>query len=388
MEEIIIKDFKHFGGKHCQTGALKNILDYHKLHLSEEMLLGLGGGIGFIYWYMKGMSSPFVGGRFGGKGEIFLVNICRRIGAEANLFQTTSVKRGHEQLKKILDKGEPAYLFVDMAYLPYFAVPETAHFGGHTIVVFGLDEKEDKVYISDRGNNFVTITIEELKKARNSKFPPFPPKNKILNIKYPSKIGNLEKGIIEGIKESTKNMMDPPIRNFGLAGIKKWAELVPKWPEQFKGIDLLGCLLCVFIYIEVGGTGGGFFRPMYAKFLEEASSILNRPALKEIAELFEDSGKVWSEIATAALPDSWFRLKRIRELSFEKNRIFEESKPEALEKMRKINIEIENLLKREEEESVNKDLASLLANLQEKILKCYKIEKEAFESLKSIINRR
>lgn len=50
-EKLIIQGFNQFGGKHCQTAALKNVLDYHGLHLSEEMLLGLGGGIGFIYCY-------------------------------------------------------------------------------------------------------------------------------------------------------------------------------------------------------------------------------------------------------------------------------------------------------------------------------------------------
>ncbi|MBA7654071.1 hypothetical protein ES703_61946 [subsurface metagenome] len=37
-------------------------------------------------------------------------------------------------------------------------------FGGHTIVVFGIDEEENKVYISDRGKNYVTSSIEDLKK--------------------------------------------------------------------------------------------------------------------------------------------------------------------------------------------------------------------------------
>ena len=41
-EKLLIEDFKQFGGKHCQTTALKNILDHHGLRLSEEMLFGLG----------------------------------------------------------------------------------------------------------------------------------------------------------------------------------------------------------------------------------------------------------------------------------------------------------------------------------------------------------
>jgi len=386
-EKLIIKGFNQFGGKHCQTTALKNVLDYHGLHLSEEMLLGLGGGIGFIYWYVKVMPSPFIGTRYG-KGEEFLIKICERIGGEAIIFQTTSIRKGYEQLKNMLRKGEPVYIFVDMPYLPYLALPEIAHFGGHTIVVFGIDEEENKVYISDRGKNYVTSSIEDLKKARSSKFPPFPAKNKLLKIKYPSKVGNLEKGIKNSIRDCCLNMLEPPIRNIGLAGIKKWANIVPKWSEQFEGLDLFGCLFNTFIYIEIGGTGGSAFRPMYAQFLKESSSILNNPRLNEVAKMFEDSGEVWSKIAAAALPDSWSILRRIRELSFEKNKIFEEQKRGALENMIEINKEVDKLVKKAEEDLKKKDLTLLLTNLQQKILNCYELEEKAFKTLNDIIKQK
>ena len=68
--------------------------------------------------------------------------------------------------------------------------------------------------------------------------------------------------------------------------------MVPKWSEQFRGLNLYGCLFNTFIYIEIGGTGGSAFRPMYAQFLKEAGSILNKPALNEVAEMFEGSGKL------------------------------------------------------------------------------------------------
>lgn len=383
-EKLIIEDFKQFGGKHCQTTALNSVLDYHGLYLSEEMLFGLGGGVGFIYWYMKSMPAPFVGTR-GGKVEEFLLNCCKRIGAEASIFQTSSTEKGHEELKKLLRHGEPAYVFVDMPYLLYLALPEVAHFGGHAVVVYGLDEEENKVYISDRGNGPVSASIEEIKKARSSKFPPFPAKNKLLKIKYPAKIANLEKGIKEAIQDCLANMLNPPIRNIGLAGIKKWADIVPKWPSQFKGMNLLGALFNVYIYIEVGGTGGSAFRTMYAQFLRESSSILNKSTLNEVAEIFENSGRVWSEIAAAALPDSWTPLKKIRELSFEKNRIFEEQKPGALGKMKKINTELDELAKKAAEDLQRKEPASLVADLKQKILECYEIESKAFQKLESIM---
>ncbi|MFD0441564.1 BtrH N-terminal domain-containing protein [Streptomyces rhizosphaericus] len=38
-----------YGGDHCETSAFRKALHAHGLGLSEEMLLGLGGGIGFMY---------------------------------------------------------------------------------------------------------------------------------------------------------------------------------------------------------------------------------------------------------------------------------------------------------------------------------------------------
>lgn len=384
-EKLIIEDFKQFGGKHCQTTALKNLFDYYGLHLSEEMLLGLGGGVGFIYWYMKRMPSPFVGTRYGGRDEAFLINICERIGAKATMFQTGSAKKGHEELMNMLRENKPAYTFVDMAYLPYLALPEEAHFGAHSVVVFGLDEEDDKVYISDRSKNAVTVSIGDLIKARNSKFPPFPPKNKILKINYPSKIVNLETGVKVAIKECCMNMLNPPIKDIGLAGMKKWTGIVPKWSEQFKGLNLFGCLFNTFIYIEIGGTGGSAFRSMYAKFLNEASTILNKPVLNEVAEMFRDSAKNWSDIATAALPDSWSTLRKIRKLSFEKNRIFEDQKPGALERMFMINTELDELMDQAVEDLKTQDLNPLMSDLKQRILKCHEIEEKAFLKLNDII---
>jgi len=384
-EKIIVQGFNQFGGKHCQTTALKNIFAYHGLHISEEMLLGLGGGIGFIYWYTKQMTSPFIGCR-NEKVDEFTLNVCKRIGIDADIIQTNSEKKAYDELKKLLKKGEPVNLFVDMVYLPYFALPKDAHFGGHAIVVYGIDEINNKVHISDRSRKPLNVTIEDLKKSRSSKYPPFAPKNKLLKIrKYPSRIRYLDKEIKESIKSSCQNMLNPPIKNIGLSGMKKWADIILKWPERFKGMNFFGCLFNIFVYIEIGGTGGNAFRSMYAKFLEEASPIINKPELNEIAELFKKSGKLWSEIAIAALPDSWPVLKRIRELTIDKNQIFEENGLSGLEKMEKINGELDDLIKKAVDELQGRDATPLLEGMKQKIIECYQIEEWAFRRLNDVI---
>ena len=386
MERIVLEDFNYFGGKHCQTTALRNILRYHGINVSEEMLLGLGGGIGFIYWYMKQMPAPFVGGRFGGKYEEFMINMCRRIGGDAALFQTSSEKKGHKELKMMLKSGEPVYVYVDMAYLPYMAMPEDAHFGAHTAVVYGVDEKENKVYMSDRGNGPVFVTVNDSKNARNSTFPPFPPKNKILKVVIPEKLNNLETGITDAIKECCDAMLNPPISNFGLKGIKKWAKTVPMWPQQFTGLNLYGCLMNVYIYIEIGGSGGSSFRPMYAQFLREASAILDNPELEEVAALYEESGKIWSKIAEAALPDWWPTLGQARELMSEKNRVFEAQEPGALQRMLNINAKLDELMESAVKEFQENDLQPLLTDMKQKILELHEIESKTIHRLNEIIS--
>ncbi|MFH1958594.1 MAG: BtrH N-terminal domain-containing protein [bacterium] len=379
-ETLVVKDFKFFGGKHCQTAALKNILDYRGLHFTEELLLGLGGGIGFIYWFSKKMPFPFIGGR-NSKVDEFVLKICSRIGASAVISKTSSEKKAHGELKEALRRDEPAYLFADMAYLPYFEAPEETHFGGHTVAVFGVDEKTNKVFISDRGRKRVTVSVDDLKKARGSKFPPFPSENKMLKMKCPSKQGNLKKGIEESAVECCLSMMKPPIRNFGLAGMEKWSAQVLGWQKQFKGMNLLGCLLNTFIYIEIGGTGGSAFRPMYAQFLREAAPVVKKRGFMKAADLFEESGRAWSEIAAAALPDDEPPLGRIRGLMFEKNNLFENMPEGYLERMAAIKDEMNMLVKKALGKLSGGNVSFLLRNMKRKILKCREMEKKAFQEL-------
>lgn len=378
-ERLILQGLEPFVGKHCETTALKRGLDYHGLSLSEEMLFGLGGGIGFLYWHSKSMPLPFIGTR-NGKVANFACKACRRIGATVTVVETSSPKRGYEELKSLLRDDEPAITYVDMVYLPYLSLPESAHFGGHAVVVFGLDENEQEAYVYDRGRKPVTVSMGDLAKSRSSRFPPFPPKHRLLKIRYPAKIRNVEEGVKDSILECCQSMLKPPIKNIGLAGMEKWSKLVAQWPQQFQGINLLGALMNGFIYIETGGTGGSGFRPMYARFLEDASDIVGKPALKEVAALIRETGKMWTRIASALLPDSWSDLGRVRKLLTQKNRLFEDQEAGALGKMK----EIDQLTVKAVEDLKNPPI--FLADVKEHILECYRIEKQAFEKLSAIMS--
>jgi Butirosin biosynthesis protein H, N-terminal len=57
--------FEALDGCHCISSSLARIFRHAAHPLSEEMILGLGAGMGFVYWRMKfgDEDSVFVGGR-------------------------------------------------------------------------------------------------------------------------------------------------------------------------------------------------------------------------------------------------------------------------------------------------------------------------------------
>lgn len=61
--QMQLNDFEPFIGQHCETTATGTLLRRIGIELSEPMLFGLGEGLGFIFWNMKNMPFPFMGGR-------------------------------------------------------------------------------------------------------------------------------------------------------------------------------------------------------------------------------------------------------------------------------------------------------------------------------------
>ncbi len=350
MGECIVLDIKRdWVGKHCETSAIKTALDHHGLELSEEMLFGLGGGIGFIYWYMKMMPAPMVGGR-NGKSEDFAGGICRRLGAEFSFAETASAAKGYAALKETLRGGAPAICYGDMVYLPYFAIDEAAHFGGHVFLVYGIDEDRNLAYIWDRARQPFTVGLDDLARARGSKFPPFQPRHRLLRINYPERLPDLREVIRDAVRSTVSGMTRPPLKNFGLAGMLKWAGLLPDWPRQFRGAALVGVLVNLFIFIEIGGTGGSAFRPMYARFLAEAAEITGDARYREAAEAVRRCADAWSRIAAAALPDDYPALGAMRGIMWRQNEVMEQQAPGAWETNLELNAEMEQLQRQAVEE--------------------------------------
>ena len=296
-----VAGFEHFPTHHCVTGSMRHIYVFNNHDLSEEMLLGIGGGVSFSYWHFKGQP-PFMGGRGGFKPPLEELT-GQRTGVRIEAHRTTSARKARKSLLEMLDAGQPVMIQCDMGFLPYFDFGgEEYHFGGHVVVVCGYDPETDAVLVADRDEALHTISMEDLARARGSTFKPFPPKNCWYTFDFARKHAPTADVARQAIREQVLAMLEPPIRNIGVAGIRKAAQMVPKWPEKLSAGELQFALFNAYIFISsVGGTGGGSFRYMFSRFLREAAEITGQNRLAQSAGEFRRIGDEWEKMG------EWFR---------------------------------------------------------------------------------
>jgi hypothetical protein len=230
--KYIIEKFEHLGGHHCITTSMKQIFKYNGIEISEEMLFGLGSGLGCFYSEFNG--NPTFGARC--KIGDFEENIASRLNISINLNKTVSEKKAYQSLLDLIRCGIPVMVYVDMPYLKYLNMPENAHFGGHSIVVFGIDEDENTAYISDRDSeghkvtvsdkeeprDFHIVSLDELRLARGSKHRPYPPENKWVTFDFSGLKAIDRAAVMTAIHTNTETMLNAPIKSVGIKGIKNF----------------------------------------------------------------------------------------------------------------------------------------------------------------------
>lgn len=289
--------FQSLATHHCVTGSMRHVYAYYDHPVSEEMLLGLGAGVGFIYWHMKG-APPFVGGRANARGE-FEPLASQRTGVGIEAHTTGSASKAEAALLEMLANGQPVMIHVDMGFLPYFDFGgEEYHFGGHVVVACGYDPATRQVLIADRDTELYPVSLEVLARARGSKYKPFPPGNTWYTFDFSGKHPPTAAEVRQALVEGAAAMLEPPISNFGVAGIHKTAQRLPKWPDVLDPEMVHWTLFNTYIMIDAaGGTGGGLFRLMYGRFLREAAALTGQGWLNDSAAAFERIGAKWDDLA-------------------------------------------------------------------------------------------
>ena len=287
---MILENFKPFVGQHCETTATGSLLKHLGIDLSEPMLFGLGEGLGFVFWKMKTMDFPFIGGRV--KTDQLTKNLCANLHLKLNIKETSSLKKAWANIQKPLSLGQAVGIKLDCYYLEYFT--SKIHFAGHYVAMYGYDEAKAFLVDTDQQGGSVTTSLEHLALARNEKGP-MSSRNLSYTIEKPEQLPNLDKAITKAIINNAEVFLNPPIKNLCYKGIKKTATEIKKWFHSSK--DIKTEFRTSAMLMERAGTGGALFRNLYRDFLKESAVITKNEHINQTYLEFIPIAKLWTEIS-------------------------------------------------------------------------------------------
>lgn len=280
-----VPGYVHTPGHHCGSTALRNLLAFHGVEISEEMAFGLGAGACFYYVTIEDASpTRWFNGRTARLEESF-----DELTGAALTLRTFEPGDGDawEAARVEVDAGNPVLLLTDLYYLDHYG--NSAHFPGHAVVLAGYDE--EFAYLSDTGFEELQRTrLESLDRARHSGHPAYPLQGHMFTASAGVTPEQLREAIPAAIERAARAMVEPEFRDFsGLDAVRRLAAEAGSWPEV--AADWQWCARFGYQVIERRGTGGGAFRLMYSRFLEEAG----RPE----AALAAAAAARWTDLAAA-----------------------------------------------------------------------------------------
>ncbi len=279
----MVPGFTHVPGNHCGTTALRNLLSFAGVEISEEMALGLGAGAGFYYLELDASPTRWFNGRTARLEEVF-----RELTGALEMRTFEDADASWAAAKAEIDAGRPALLLTDLYHLDHYG--NSAHFPGHAVVLAGYDGKS--AFVSDTGFEELQATsLEGLRTARHEQHPAYPLAGHMFTVAGEIDTGRLLSASDAAIDRAAVEMRKPPFGDYGgLPALRRLAAEAESWPDLAE--DWRWCARFAYQVIERRGTGGGNFRAMYSRFLAEVGR-------DEAAALAANASSAWTRLADA-----------------------------------------------------------------------------------------
>ena len=284
------KHILYLKGQHCETTTTGTLLLQQGIQLSEPMLFGIGEGLGFIFWKMKGMDFPFIGGRC--KTDVLTQNICKNLNLTLEAKETSSVTKAWLGVKELIDNGNVVGLKLDCYHLEYFS--NAMHFAGHYAALYDFDDEHAYLVDTAQQGSLVKTSLKSLALSRSEKGA-MSSRNLFYTIRGSANNYKLEHAIKQAIRNNARVFLHPPISNMAYKGILKTADGILNWFGQSKNIE--SDFYTMYVLMEMAGTGGALFRNLYRDFLKESAPILNSDLLHKAEELYSEIAREWVLVA-------------------------------------------------------------------------------------------
>ncbi len=224
----------HVPGRHCASTAIRDMLSFHGIRMSEAMCFGIGVGLGI--WYRSlptGSPSRLVHMR----SADFEAQFFSRIGHEFVWDRSGKPGLAEASLCRAIDKGLPALIRTDIYHLPYFR--SSTHFQGHVIMVWGYDSEREVFLVTDTGNpEILEVPFPDMRKARHQEDPFFEMQGNRFSPGAIEPPGGMREIIVSSIVHNSRAILD------GSGAYAPWKTPITVrlwlWPEADSGLPARG----------------------------------------------------------------------------------------------------------------------------------------------------
>ncbi|MCW4464230.1 BtrH N-terminal domain-containing protein [Glutamicibacter sp. MNS18] len=281
--------------------------------LSEALLFGLGGGLGFMLHSFSEADSLSLALVTRAHPEPFTATLLERCGAKVRIRTTGNSQAAGANLDAGLDEGRAVVVRVSRAALPW--IDQQAVDAADTIDVAVLGELDDALLIDEGTGELQLISPADLATARarhkrDKNFCAWVPSRRA-----PSP-ALLATGVLNAIGQASSRMLgtgDLPglpahyARNFGVAGLLQFADRLADtsseagWAHLLAAPALRADAVRQFeqFFTERRFASADGFRELFADFLTEAAQLPQLAALEAHAAAYRALAERWQAFTTA-----------------------------------------------------------------------------------------
>ncbi|MEA2241253.1 MAG: hypothetical protein QOD24_809 [Solirubrobacteraceae bacterium] len=296
--------FRHRVADHAASGALRDLLEHHRLSyapepLSEGAVFGFSGALA-LRARIADAALPAID--LDGRDGSLEIDLCRHLGIRADWRTTDEPGQAWALLRNQLDAGMPTLVRADIGELDYR--DSGRHDTRHAIVVTSYDARAGLVWVADQSfPEPQACAVESLARARSAAAYPEPARHGLLRLRRIRRLADPYAAVAAAVRRTVTNMRAPrasdhPHTHSGLDAIDAVVATWPRLPEMTG--DRLGQTLAALRFrIRDGGSGGALYRSLQARFLHDAAALLGSSRLSQAALACDDLADAWRAVASA-----------------------------------------------------------------------------------------
>ena len=285
------------------TCMVNGISDVYELKTGQklpcEFMMILSGMAGFAYLKFKRAKPPYMV-FWGPSIKVQYKNLKEIFGIEIKVKnEGGSFASAMKILRKNVDDGNPIVIGpLDMFHLDYHEFFLKLHATAHFVLVVGYDDLAKRVYLYDCNyKELQSLSYENLEQAWKTDEKGYLRKNSVVEFSIPRIVKSLDELTRKGLLNKANQMLNPPIRNFGIIGIRKLSKEFSSWEGWMNKDDYVLALKILVMFANVPPTLSREIdnftasRKEFSLLLKEVADIAKNPKLEQLSNHFQNSGQ-------------------------------------------------------------------------------------------------